>query len=146
MLYRNNRTFIDSWLKRHDGLKEFRPTHRKFEWQCGTKISTIWEGVVQMRPSGVRVKSPDCFQTLVAMVQVPIIGRYRRRLSVREAARLQCFPVDSSPSFIPDANPQRAYRQFGNAVNVEVIRQVARRLFECHPGQGASGSGVFAFE
>lgn len=145
VLYRTNKPFIDSWLKKHDRLKKYRPTHRKFEWQCGTKISTIWEGVIQMRPSGVRVKSPDCFQTLVAMVQVPIIGRYRRRLTVREAARLQCFPVDSSSPFVPDANPQRAYRQFGNAVNVEVIRQVAKRLFECSSEQPKQKSGVFAF-
>lgn len=147
-LYRSSRAFIDSWLKKHNWLKDFTPTHRKFEWQCGTKISTLWEGVIQMRPSGVRVKAPDCFQTLVAMVQVPIIGRYRRRLSVKEAARLQCFPVDANPPFVPDGNEQQAYKQFGNAVNVEVIRQAAMKLFECRQGETGEPeekNGVFAF-
>jgi len=133
-IYLSNRDFIDAWLDRHNGLKEFRPTWRKFEWQCGDRISTLWEGVVQIRPSGIRVKTPDCFQTLVAMVQVPIIGRYRRRLSVREAARLQCFPVDGDPPFVPDSNQKKAYKQFGNAVNVEVIRQAALKLLECRTG------------
>lgn len=130
-LYADNRAFIDSWLKKYDGLKAFTPTHRKFEWQCGTKISSVWEGVIQFRPSGVRVKTPDCFQALVALVQVPIIGRYRRRLSVKEAARLQSFPVDADPPFILDSNLHQAYKQLGNSVNVEVIRRAAEALFKC---------------
>lgn len=144
-LYRENRTFIDGWLKRHGALSEYGSACRKFEWQCGTRISSIWEGVIQFRPSGVRVKTPDCFQTLVAMVQVPIIGKYRRRLSVKEAARLQCFPVDADPPFVPDRNEKQAYKQFGNAVNVEVIRQAALKLFECSQGKPEGVDGVFAF-
>ena len=63
--------------------------------------------------------------SLVAMVQIPIIGKYKRRLTVREAARLQDFPE----SFIPNENDQQAYKQFGNAVNVEVIKRSAESLF-----------------
>ena len=79
-----------------------------------------------MRPSGIRIKKPTCFPALVAMVQIPIIGKLRRRLSVREAARLQSFP----DVFIPNPNDQQAYKQFGNAVNVEVIKLCTKRLFE----------------
>jgi len=129
-LYRENQEFVDSWLEKYNNLKDFAPTHHKMEWQCGTRINSIWEGVIQFRPSGVRVKTPDCFQALVAMVQIPIIGRYRRKLTVEEAARLQSFPVDDEKEpFIVDANRQQAYKQFGNSVNVEVIRRAAEQLF-----------------
>lgn len=125
-LYNENKMFIDAWLYKYDNLKEFTPTHRKFEWQAGKSIKSIWEGIIQFRPSGVRVKKPTCFPALVAIVQIPIIGERKRRLTVREAARLQSFP----DSFMPDDNDQQAYKQFGNAVNVEVIKLAAKKLFE----------------
>ena len=125
-LYRQNKIFIDKWLKKYNNLQGWIPTHKKFEWQCGTKCESLWDGIIQMRPSGIRVKVPTCFPALVAMVQVPIIGKYKRRLTVREAARLQSFP----DKFIPNKNDQQAYKQFGNAVNVEVIKQCAIKLFE----------------
>ena len=129
-LYEDNKDFIDGWFKKYNNLKDFVPTHHKMEWQCGTRINTIWEGVIQFRPSGIRVKTPDCFQALVAMVQIPIIGRYKRKLTVEEAARLQSFPIDDvKKPFIIDANRQQAYKQFGNSVNVEVIKRAAEQLF-----------------
>ena len=125
-LYLRNKDFIDGWLKKWNNLKDFTPTERKFEWQCGTTIKSIWEGVIQIRPSGVRVKKPDIFQALVALVQTPIIGKYKRKLSVREAARLQSFP----DSFIPDDNMQQAYKQFGNSVNVKVVKEIFKLMIK----------------
>lgn len=125
ILYQENKKFIDSWLKKNNYLKDWVPTHRKFEWQCGTNCKSVWDSLIQMRPSGIRCKVPCCFPALVAMVQIPIIGKYKRRLTVREAARLQSFP----DNFKPNENDQQAYKQFGNAVNVEVIKQCAEQLF-----------------
>ncbi len=125
-LYQLNKKFIDAWLIKYNNLEDFTPTHRKMEWQAGNKITSLWEGIIQFRPSGIRVKTPTCFPALVAMVQIPIIGKYKRRLTVREAARLQSFPN----SFLPDVDDHQAYKQFGNAVNVMVIEQAARKLFE----------------
>ena len=99
---------------------------RKFEYQAGTEIDTIWEGVIQFRPSGIRVKRPTCFPALVAMVQIPIIGRYKRRLSVRECGRLQSFPE----SFKPCENTHQAYKQFGNSVNVKIIELLYNELIK----------------
>ena len=126
-LYLNNKKFIDKWLKKWNNLEDFTPTERKFEWQAATSITTVWDGIIQFRPSGIRVKRPDTFPALVAMVHIPIIGRYKRRLTPREVARLQSFP----DSFKPNENDHQAYKQFGNAVNVNCVEYLAKQLFDC---------------
>ena len=117
---------IDKWAKKWNIYSEFTPTQRKMEWQAGDRINSLWDGFIQFRPSGVRVKAPTCFPALVAMVQVPIVGKYKRRVTIREAARLQSFPDD----FVPNKNDHQAYKQFGNAVNVNVIKFLAEKLFK----------------
>lgn len=123
-LYNNNKDFIDYWLKKYDYLSGLVKTHRKFEWQAGNHIKSIWEGIIQFRPSGVRVKRPTEFPALVAMVHKPILGKYRRHLTVIEAAKLQSFPSN----FSPHLNNQQAYKQFGNSVNVDVVKYLAEQL------------------
>lgn len=130
-LYVLNKNAIDRWIKKWKVYETFTPTQRKMEWQAGSSIESIWEGLIQFRPSGVRVKSPNCFPALVAMVQVPIVGKYKRRLTIRETARLQSFP----DSFIFDSNDHQAYKQFGNAVNVNVIKTAAEALFDYKGGE-----------
>lgn len=124
-LYEYNKSFIGKWLNKWNYLANFTPTEQKLEWQCGTSCNSIWEGIIQFRPSGVRVKSATVFPALVAMVQIPIIGSVKRRLTPREAARLQSFP----DTFICNRNDHQAYKQFGNAVNVKVIQYMAEQLF-----------------
>lgn len=119
-LYDNNREFIDSWYKKNGELKWVNKTHKKFEWQAGETISSVYQGIIQFRTSGVRVKQPTEFPALVAMVHIPIVGKYKRYLTPREVARLQSFPED----FKIDGNMRLAYKQFGNAVNVKVIKTV----------------------
>lgn len=125
-LFRSNEEFITSWLKKYNNLKDFTPTHKKMEWQAGTDINSVWDGIIQFRTSGVRIKKPNCFPALVAMVHVPIIGVRKRKLTVAEAARLQSF----GDKFIPNSSDAQAYKQFGNAVNVAVIKKCAQKLFE----------------
>ena len=124
-LYKDNKVFIDQWLKKYKNLEDFSDTEKKMEWQAGETINSVWEGVIQSRPSGIRIKSPTCFPALVAMVQIPIIGKYKRRLTPKEAGRLQSFP----DTFIPNKIDLQAYKQFGNAINVDVIRECAIKLF-----------------
>lgn len=126
LLYLYNKTFIEKWLAKWKNLTEFTPTEQKMEWQCGSSCKSIWDGIIQFRPSGVRVKTATVFPALVAMVQIPIIGSIKRRLTPREAARLQSFP----DSFICNKNEHQAYKQFGNAVNVKVIEYMAEQLFK----------------
>lgn len=124
-LYEFNKKFIDSWFAKWNNLEGFTPTEQKMEWQCGTSCKSIWDGLIQFRPSGIRVKTATVFPALVAIVQIPIIGKVKRRLTPREAARLQSFP----DSFICNSNDHQAYKQFGNAVNVKVIQFMAEKLF-----------------
>lgn len=124
-LYEENAEFIDGWLERWNRLSDFTPTNRKFEWQAGASADSIWECLIQFRPSGVRAKRADAFPALVASVQIPIIGTLGRRLTPREAARLQDFPDD----FEIDENDFFAYKQFGNAVNAKCVEFLAERLF-----------------
>ena len=111
-------------MKKYD-VEHFKLRDKKFEWQAGKDIDTIWESIIQFRQSGVRIKRPNAFQTLVAIVQTPIIGKYKRRLTPREAARLQSFP----DNYKLNKRDDKAYKQLGNSANVEVIKYLAKQLF-----------------
>ncbi|MGN0036188.1 MAG: DNA cytosine methyltransferase [Bacteroidaceae bacterium] len=126
-LYVNNRTFIDRWLVRAKQNPLFFGAKAKLEWQAGqTKHPDIWKQIFQLRPSGIRVKVNSYFPALVAIVQTSIIGSRKRFLTPRECARLQSFPE----SFQPDVKQPQAYKQFGNAVNVELVKYFAQHMFD----------------
>lgn len=127
LLYKYNKKFIDGWMHKWNDLKELNHTEKKFEWQCGPNNKSIWDGIIQFRPSGIRVKQPTEAPTLVAMVHVPIIGKYKRYLTIKETAKLQSFPDTYDFS---NESAFNAYKQLGNAVNVEVIYQVFKRFVE----------------
>lgn len=126
-LYNNNKEAIDKWARKYKNLRNFTPTQRKFEWQAGEKIKSVWDGIIQIRPSGVRVKAPTTLPALVAIVQIPIIGPLKRRLSVQECARLQSFPENFD--FLNKGN-QVAYKQLGNSINVTTLNEVLKKLLE----------------
>ena len=123
------RVEIDSWLSDAEKIPDFFGAKAKLEWQtsekCGPDMS-IWDYLFQLRPSGIRVKKATYFPALVAMVQIPVVGKLKRTLTPRECARLQSFP----DSFIYDEKEQQAYKQFGNSVNVEVVKLFAEFLLD----------------
>ncbi|MDT0554179.1 DNA cytosine methyltransferase [Urechidicola vernalis] len=119
-LYNRNKEFIDSWLFEYDNLEWCIKTHRKMEWQAGKDISSVFEGLIQFRPSGVRVKRPNRFSTLVAMNHQQIIGKYRRRITIDESKKLQSFPDD----FKLSSTKGIALKQLGNSVNVKVVETI----------------------
>lgn len=125
-LYLANREFINEWLSRAKHNPLFFGAKAKLEWQAGqTNHPDIWKQIFQLRPSGIRVKVNSYFPALVAIVQTSIIGSRRRYLTPRECARLQSFP----DIFMPDVKQSQAYKQFGNAVNVDIIRYFAKYMF-----------------
>ena len=56
LLYKEHKSFIDSWLKKNNYLSNFKKTHRKFEWQAGTSIESLYEGEP---PNGENVRLPQ---------------------------------------------------------------------------------------
>lgn len=126
LLYLENRDFIDEWLVRAKKNPLFFGAKAKLEWQAGQyKNPNIWDHILQFRPSGIRVKPGTYFPALVAITQTSIVGCRKRELTLRECARLQSFP----DTFKPDVIDAQAYKQFGNAVNVEIVKLFAKYLF-----------------
>lgn len=125
-LYEDNKEFIDSWLNKHNHLQDLAPSRRKFEWQAGNSERDLWKLIFQFRPSGLRVKVGNHFPALVAITQTSILGKRKRKLTPRETARLQSFPDNFKLHPVDSV----AYKQLGNAVNVEVIKFLAEKILK----------------
>ena len=123
--YDDHVDFLGPWLTASRKLKDFYGSKSKFEWQCGVfkPEDSLWNLLFTFRPSGVRVKRSNYSPTLVAMAQIVNVGARGRKLSPREVCRLQSYPDTFK---IPAAGI--AYKQFGNSVNVKVIKRMAEFL------------------
>ena len=125
-LWENNKEFIDKWMIKAKKNPLFFGAKAKLEWQAGeTKHPDVWEHIMQIRPSGLRVKPGTYFPALVAITQTSIVGKRKRYLTPRECARLQSFPA----SFIYDNKNPQAYKQFGNSINVALVKLFAQYMF-----------------
>jgi DNA (cytosine-5)-methyltransferase 1 len=137
--YKEHAALLDAWVEKWK-VAEFPESRRKLEWQARRhhpKRSgrTLRDCLIQLRPSGIRVKAPTYAPALVAMAQTPIIGLGDtwRRIGPAEAGVLQGFTnyrpwrkvMRKDPSFRAGA----AYKQFGNAVNIGVAALVLMRAF-----------------
>lgn len=128
-LYCNNRNFIDKWIVRYDMLSRIK-LFQKFEWNCGEDIVDIKDSIIQIRQSGIRVKRPNFFPSLVATINTPIIWdrekKYYREITPREAANMQNF--DKRYKFVGTDN--QIYKQLGNSVNVRILKILCKNLFD----------------
>lgn len=144
--YLQHRTVIDAWRSRDRDipLSVFPPSRRKLEWQAGSAERDLWKHLMQLRPSGIRVKQATYAPALVAMSQTPIFGPSRRRLTPLETARLQGF--DTETFSFGDQPDSASYKQMGNAVNVGVVRYVFRAFVEQNAYDiaacGAAGTAI----
>ena len=125
--YARHQSWLDEWLPK---IMEFPSSFQKLEWNCQSeKIRKINNYVIQIRPSGVRVKRPTTAPSLVAMTatQVPIIGWEERYMTPVECKRLQSMDGPKGLQELP-VSDAKAYKALGNAVNVRVASLVARAL------------------
>lgn len=128
IMYENNFEFIDAWIERYK-MQDKILIQQKFEWNCGTDCKSLKEGIIQIRQSGVRVKRPNYFPSLVAMNNTPIIWdehvQKYRYFTPQESAKLQSFKSDYKFS----ESDAVTYRQLGNSVNVKLVKMFAEGLF-----------------
>lgn len=135
--YNRNREWLDPWI---DTIRGFENSHMKFEWNCGTKADhNLYTKIIQFRPSGIRVKLPDCIPALnLVGTQIPIIpwvnipksmlkegiheqGRY---LSIKEGAILQGMRDIN----FGNLSYSRTWEALGNAVNATLVKRIAKNL------------------
>lgn len=121
--YLEHRLLIDEWAARwHFYSDDFPPSRRKLEWQA-QDTERLWDCVLHFRPSGIRAKASTYVPALVAITQTSVVGSRERRLSPREAARLQGLPEAFDFGEQPTA---ATYRQLGNGVSVGAVWHVLK--------------------
>ena len=126
VFYENNMRYIDRWVDKYRMMDKIL-LHQKFEWNAGDSYS-MKECIIQIRQSGVRVKRPNFFPSLVAMNNTPIVwdpsANHYRYFTPHECAKLQSFTEGYKFSEIDSVT----YRQLGNSVNVRILSILASEL------------------
>ena len=122
--YAANKSWIDPWMAKWR-IHELPSSLQKFEWNAQGGRRSLWQYVIQLRASGVRVKRATTAPSLVAMTdtQIPIIGWEKRYMTPLECARLQSLESITLPT-----DRSVAYKALGNAVNSQVVNAIAAPL------------------
>lgn len=135
--YEANRDWLDPWKEQ---IRDWENSFMKFEWNCDEDgVMNIGDKILQFRPSGLRVKRPTYSPALTFMSsQVPIFpgvtyhdeegneihGRY---MTMVEAARVQGMGELNFDGL----KKARIYEALGNAVDVEIVKLIAKNLIKC---------------
>lgn len=145
-----NADWLSSWI---EYIKDWDNSHQKLEWNCrGNNDGDLKHKIIQFRASGIRVKLPTFSPALnLVGTQVPILPwielpkecipvysdeeleqygltqddiRFGRYLSTKEAAALQGM----GKLKFGNLSRTRIYEALGNAVNVDIVTIIAKKL------------------
>ena len=141
--YERHKSWLNEWLVK---VKDYDNSHLKIEWNCGKKAEpTIEDKIVQFRASGIRIKLPTFSPALnLVGTQTPIFpwieipkslrkegeptkGRY---MTLKEAAAIQGMQDLKFGNDEYKLPLSRCYEALGNAVNVELVKKVAKKLLD----------------
>jgi DNA (cytosine-5)-methyltransferase 1 len=139
--YNKNKEWLMPWI---ETIKDFENSHLKMEWNCGPKATpTLRDKIIQFRASGIRVKLATFSPALnLVGTQIPIFpwvklpatkvkagepvdGRYMSRY---EAALIQGMRKLKFGDENFQLSTPRSYAALGNAVNVTIVKHIAREL------------------
>ncbi len=120
--YNKYKGYLDEFKLKLEGL-EF--SNQKFEWSCKGEKNNLDDKIIQFRQSGLRVSKSNWFPALTTVkTQNIYLPKLDRKMSIKEAAQLQSMQKLKK---IPD-HTNGGYKAFGNAVNVEVVKLIAKNL------------------
>lgn len=144
-LYERHKDWIDPWMKK---IMEYPRTQRMLEWSTNQDWN-FKNHVIQLRPSGIRVRSLNYVPTITLCTTstpiLPWVGyppngavdkknrpyvpddfRWGRYISHSEAAKLQSMQELEYTGL----SRFQKFQALGNAVNVDVVELIARRLIK----------------
>ncbi len=120
--YGENKKFIKEIVKQIAGLPS--QSWQKLEWNVGDGKRKINSYILQFRASGIRIKKPDFFPSLVCTnTQIPIIGWENRYITRKEGLKLQSLTGLKLPQ-----NDNASFKALGNAVNAKIVKLIATQL------------------
>jgi DNA (cytosine-5)-methyltransferase 1 len=120
--YLENQKYLEPIVDKIKRLKI--SSWQKFEWNIKNGDRDIYKYLIQFRGSGVRIKKPDYFPSLVTVkTQVPILGWDLRYITPYEASKIQSLGNIKLPE-----NEATSYRALGNAVNSHIVELIAKQL------------------
>ena len=122
--YKENQEYLDNFK---DKIMDFEFSYQKFEWACKGEKQTLDDKIIQFRQSGLRVSRDRWFPALTTVsTQRPYMPFANRKLTVDELSQIQSLHnLKYKPLFNNGAK-----KAYGNAVNAEIVKLIAKELLK----------------